>query len=108
MLLALLMAIVGAVLLGRFFQGSLFERLLVLERVVGPTEPAAVTTSSSRAVLVGQLGHAVTDLYPSGRIELAGQRYEARSELGPIAHGAAVRVVSESDFGLVVVEAPAA
>ena len=108
LLLALLMAIVGAVLLGRFFQGSLFERLLVLERVVGPTEPAAVTTSSSRAVVVGQLGHAVTDLYPSGRIELAGQRYEARSELGPIAHGAAVRVVSESDFGLVVVEAPAA
>jgi len=75
--------------------------------VVGSPEPAAASTSPSRASLVGQLGHTVTDLYPSGRIELAGQRYEARSEHGPIAHGAAVRVVAESDFGLVVVEAPA-
>ena len=91
-------------MLGRFFQGSVFERLLVLDRVVGPEETAPASDLKFRATLVGQLGHAVTDLYPSGRIDLAGERYDARSDLGPIAHGAKVRVVGESDFGLIVVE----
>lgn len=104
LMLALLLAVLGALLLGRFFQGSVFERLLVLDRVVGPVDSAPVSELKVSATLVGQLGHAVTDLYPSGRIELAGQRYDARSDLGPIAHGAKVRVVGKSDFGLIVVE----
>ena len=94
----------GLFLLGRFFQGSVFERLLVLERVVGPANPVSVPDSPRVNSLIGQQGHALTDLYPSGRIELAGQRHDARSELGPITHGAKVRVVGESDFGLIVVE----
>ena len=104
LVLALLFAVVGALLLGRFFQGSVFERLLVLERVVGPANPVSVPDSPRVNSLIGQQGHALTDLYPSGRIELAGQRHDARSELGPITHGAKVRVVGESDFGLIVVE----
>ena len=67
-------------------------------------ETAPASELKVSATLVGQLGHAVTDLYPSGRIDLAGERYDARSDLGPIAHGAKVRVVGESDFGLIVVE----
>ena len=104
LILALLLAVLGALLLGRFFQGSVFERLLVLDRVVGPVDSAPVSGLKVSATLVGQLGHAVTDLYPSGRIDLAGERYDARSDLGPIAHGAKVRVVGKSDFGLIVVE----
>lgn len=104
LILALLLAVLGALLLGRFFQGSVFERLLVLDRVVGPVETAPASELKVSATLVGQLGDAVTDLYPSGRIDLAGERYDARSDLGPIAHGAKVRVVGESDFGLIVVE----
>jgi membrane-bound serine protease (ClpP class) len=52
--------------------------------------------------LVGAEGAAVTDLFPSGRVEIRGQRYEARLEVGFAPAGARVRVVRRTDFNLVV------
>ncbi|HKK18920.1 MAG TPA: NfeD family protein, partial [Opitutales bacterium] len=52
----------------------------------------------------GSEGRAVSDLFPSGRVEIDGRRYEARSALGPIEHGSLIRVKARSDFGLVVEE----
>ena len=56
LILALLLAVLGALLLGRFFQGSVFERLLVLDRVVGPVETAPASELKVSATLVGQAG----------------------------------------------------
>jgi membrane-bound serine protease (ClpP class) len=52
--------------------------------------------------LVGAEGIAVTDLFPSGRVEIDGRRYEARLEVGFAPAGALVRVIRRTDFNLVV------
>ena len=53
-------------------------------------------------VTSGALGVVISPLRPTGTIEIAGKRYEARSEVGEIAAGAAVRVVRRADFVLIV------
>jgi membrane-bound serine protease (ClpP class) len=52
--------------------------------------------------LVGTEGIAVTDLFPSGRVEIGGRRYEARLEVGFAPAGTAVRVIRRTDFNLIV------
>ena len=99
-------AVIGALVLSRFFKGSWMERKLVLEDVAGGSAGTVRAERKSHLPAVGTVGRAVTDLFPSGRVEIEGQRYEARSQLGPIEHGAAVRVVQHSDFGLIVKEEP--
>lgn len=99
-------AVIGALVLSRFFKGSWMERKLVLEDVAGGSAGTVRAERKSHLPAVGAVGRAVTDLFPSGRVEIEGQRYEARSQLGPIEHGAAVRVVQHSDFGLIVKEEP--
>ena len=44
----------------------------------------------------------MTDLFPSGRVEIDGVRWEARVALGTLRHGSRIRVKKGSDFGLVV------
>jgi membrane-bound serine protease (ClpP class) len=99
----------------RFFPGSWVERSFVLASRVGGhsgsggsggdgAPPAA--TAAPRFPPVGSEGTAVTDLYPSGRVEIDGRRYEARSALGPIEHGSRIRVQRTADFGVVVEEIP--
>lgn len=101
------LAVLGALVFSRFFPGSWMERKLVLEGVAGGSAGAIRSERESQLPPLGAVGTAVTDLFPSGRIEIEGQRYEARSALGPIEHGARVRIVKRSDFGLVVEEVPA-
>jgi len=43
-----------------------------------------------------------TALFPSGQVEIAGRRYEARLAVGFAEAGAAVRVTGVAEFGLVV------
>jgi len=52
--------------------------------------------------LIGAKGVAVTALYPSGQVEIEGQRYEARLAVGSVERGAPVIVRARSEFGLVV------
>lgn len=114
-LIAMFIALAGAVVVSRFFPGSRLERSLVLGTAVGggrgdpdphPGGGAAAARGrpEDRAALVGQTGTAVSDLFPSGRVEIGGKRYEARAALGMIRHGAPVRVVRPGDFALVVEE----
>jgi membrane-bound serine protease (ClpP class) len=97
-------AVVGAILFGRFFKGSWFERLLVLEEAAGGSSQTIRAERDSSLPKPGSEGIAVSDLFPSGRVEIDGQRFEARSALGPIEHGSRIRVKASSDFGLVVEE----
>jgi len=50
----------------------------------------------------GSTGVAVTDLYPSGEIEIDDRRYQARTLYGQIESGSDVVVVDHKDFALIV------
>ncbi len=104
MVFGLSLAVFGALLFGRLFKGSPFERLLVLETAVGA--PVATGGQEPARVLPepGTEGITVSDLFPSGRIEIDGVRYEARSALGPIERGRRVRVTAQNNFTLTVEE----
>jgi membrane-bound serine protease (ClpP class) len=97
-------AVFGAILLSRLFPGSWMERKLVLASASGGT--GKVIRRARRSCLPGSgaRGVAVTDLFPSGRVEIDGKRYEARSALGTIKKGTPVRVKQSTDFSLVVEE----
>ena len=52
--------------------------------------------------MTGSSGLAITALFPSGRVEIEGIRYDARSNLGVIDNGSAVQVVAVRDKTLIV------
>jgi membrane-bound serine protease (ClpP class) len=68
--------------------------------------PAASQLAQSQlesvSAVVGQRGVAATALMPSGQVEVAGGRYEARVEVGSIEQGAKIVVVRRTGFSLVV------
>jgi membrane-bound serine protease (ClpP class) len=94
----------GALLVARFLKGSWFERQLVLESSAGGDSQTIRKERESKLPSPGSSGIALTPLHPGGRVEIAGRRYEAHCAVGSIARGKSVRVVSSSDFDLVVEE----
>ncbi len=81
---------------------------MVLESAVAG-EPGAIhalNVSSPDAPkgleLIGKQGHAVTDLFPSGQVEISGSRYEAKLAMGFADAGTPVTVTGVSEFGLTV------
>ncbi len=67
-------------------------------RALNSIEPDAPEAGS----LIGQEGIAATGLFPSGQVEIAGKRYEARIAIGFATAGTPVTVTAISEFGLVV------
>lgn len=103
--LGLVIAAVLGIALARFLpRGWIWDRLVVQTTVGGAAQRAGGSAELAAAVgeLVGQQGLAVTALRPSGQVEIGGQRYEARVEIGGIDRGQAVVVRGQSDFGLIV------
>jgi membrane-bound serine protease (ClpP class) len=101
--LALSLVVAGGLvaLLYRFLPcGWIGDRLAVSGAVAGAGVPLAVL--DEQEALVGCEGVAATGLFPSGQVEIAGRRYEARVEVGALAAGTAVRVVRRTDFNLIV------
>lgn len=98
-------AVFGALLVGRFFKGSFLERRMVLADVAGGQGGVLREARKASLPKEGAVGEAITDLFPSGRVEIKGVRYDARSSLGSIDCGARVVVVKSSDFALIVKEA---
>ena len=96
----------GALLVARFFKGSWFERQLVLENAAGGNSQVIRQERELKLPGFGSEGIALTPLHPGGRVEIAGQRYEARCAVGSIERGKSIRVVSSSDFDLIVEETP--
>jgi membrane-bound serine protease (ClpP class) len=75
---------------------------MILEAAVGG-EPAHFSGSESgTASLIGQTGVAATALFPSGQVEIAGRRYEAKLAVGFADVGAPVIVTGQGEFGLTV------
>lgn len=113
LLFGLALAIVGGILLVRFLPQSWFwDRLVLAESVDGRQADSTATleTSTNTAArsrcaafpVEGATGIALTALFPSGRVEIEGVRYPARSESGYIEKGEMVTVVECREATLVV------
>ena len=88
-------AFFGALLIGRFMPRSWFWDRIVLQTAV-PSTPVP------QVVAEGQEGIAITDLHPSGEVEIEGRRYQAKTSIGDIGKGTVVVVVDRHDFCLIV------
>jgi membrane-bound serine protease (ClpP class) len=95
-------AVFGALLLSRFFPGSWMERKLVLASAAGGSSESLRAQRAAHLPQPGALGVAVTDLFPSGHVEIDGHRYDARSALGSIDRGSRIEVQRLADFSLIV------
>lgn len=56
--------------------------------------------------MVGLKGIAVTDLDPTGHVQVSGELWTARSSCGPIGKGSRVEVMDQHKMALVVKPAP--
>jgi membrane-bound serine protease (ClpP class) len=95
-------ALFGALIVSRLLKGSSIERKLVLQTAAGGNGPAIRQARESTLPKAGSEGIALTPLHPGGRVEIEGQRYEAHCSVGMVERGACIRVVSSSDFELIV------
>jgi membrane-bound serine protease (ClpP class) len=75
---------------------------MVLDAAVRGEPDSYVSASVRAATMAGQTGIAVTPLYPSGQVEIAGKRYEARLAVGFADAGVPVVVTRQGEFGLLV------
>ena len=102
MIFGISIAFAGALIVSRLLSDSWIERALVLETAAGGDSQAIRETRESALPKPGTEGVALTPLHPGGRVEIDGQRYEAHCSVGLIERGVAIRVVSSSDFELIV------
>lgn len=111
--LAMVVAVVTALALGRFLPRGWFWDKMILEAAVegDAGTPAAGMAGSGGAdfgapegadQLLGATGVAVSALRPMGEVEVGGRRYEARADLGALERGETVRVVGRSGRTLIV------
>jgi membrane-bound serine protease (ClpP class) len=110
-LVGVTVAVLAFLALLRFLpEGGPWSRLVLQTAVRGepaPVRPLIAGTDTIRAEsIIGQTGVAVTPLFPSGQVELAGRRYEARMAMGFAEAGAKVVVTGRAEFGLIVEPIP--
>ena len=91
----------------KFMPESYIWNHLVLSRSIAGTSRGTGEDSASarEGTLVGLEGIAVTDLYPSGEVEIDGYRYSAQLEVGTLEKGERIRVAKSGPFGLIVEKA---
>ena len=103
--LGLLVSVGLAAALAKFIpRGWFFSRLAVAAPIAGSAQLAgsAPEVGAMAASLEGRRGVAATGLFPSGQVEIDGQRFEARTEVGTLAAGTRIVVRRKTDFGLIV------
>jgi membrane-bound serine protease (ClpP class) len=107
--LAMLISVALALLLLRFLPRTWFWDRLVLSAAIGANSQGSATASAPSAAgvaavdpLVGRTAVTVTAMFPSGEVEIDGQRYQARHDLGFVPAGTPVVVTGRTDFGLLV------
>jgi membrane-bound serine protease (ClpP class) len=94
-------AILIFLLMLRFMPSGGLWGKMVLESAVGG-ETTLSSVARHEPTLIGATGRAVTALFPSGQIEIGGNRYDARLALGTVPPGTDVKVVSVGEFELTV------
>jgi len=94
----LALAIVGGLALLRFLpKGMFWDRVVLAAAATGTSAP-----DIEEETLIGREGVAATALFPSGQIEIDGQRYEARVAVGTVDVGQRVVVRARREFELLV------
>jgi membrane-bound serine protease (ClpP class) len=84
-------------------RGGLWGKMVLDAAVAGvPDLAPTLSGNESTGDLVGQVGIAATPLFPSGQVEIGGNRYEARLAMGFADAGTPVRVVSNHRLALTV------
>jgi len=84
-------------------RGGLWGKMVLDAAIAGgPDFTPSLNGGHSGGDLVGLTGMAVTPLFPSGQVEIAGSRYEARLEMGFAEAGTRVKVVSNKRMSLTV------
>lgn len=96
-LLSLLGAFVLALVIMRVLSRTAFGKSFVLQDA-----ETGFLSAPSASDLVGQVGEALTDLRPSGKIVIAHHRHEATSEREFVARGSRVRVIGREGPMLIV------
>ncbi len=99
----IVIAIVLFLALARFLPKSVFWDRMILAGAVEGTSQGVDPSKSARPV-AGAEGVAVTDLFPTGEIEIDGQRYEARVEVGSVSKGSRIRILRSDVFGYFIEE----
>jgi membrane-bound serine protease (ClpP class) len=105
--LGLVIAVGMGIAFARFLpRGWFLDRLVVQSTIGGAAQFAGGSTDAEGglAALVGRDGVAATTLMPSGQVEIDGQRYEARVDVGSILSGRRIIVRGHTDFSLIVEE----
>ena len=105
--LGLLVTFAGGLAAARILPNTPIWSHLTLGAAVGGQDPVVTGGASSvdtpeSLPEVGDVGVALTQLYPTGEVEIAGRRYEARARAGVIRRGDEVRVMDRKDFSLEV------
>ncbi len=101
--LGIVIAMVLFLALLRFLPKSMVWNRLVLAEAVEGTSLSGDATRADRPG-AGATGVALTDLFPTGEIEIDGKSYEARAEVGSIVKGTPVRILRAETFSYVVEE----
>lgn len=100
--LGVVVAVAGAVVIMRFLPKGWFWDKMILQTVAAPQARATAAKVASAQSMIGLRGVAATDLFPSGQVEINGQRYEAKVAVGAIDAGEEIVVVAKEDFDLLV------
>ncbi len=116
----IILAFILAILFARYTPRSwVLDRLILSSAIAGSSQSAAfqdVSASDSGSEApnpsvtppgkpaLGARGRAVSDLYPSGEVEIDGRRFQAHSEYGSTESGSEIEVVGYGDFNIVVRE----
>ncbi len=100
----LALAFAGMVAFARFMPRSfLWDKMILTAGIGGTAQGAAgVGFPASTRAEIGAMGVVISDLLPSGEVEIDGRRYEARIDHGSATRGDSVEVVGYRDFGIVV------
>lgn len=82
----------------------LWNRLVLSETIEGTVQSVNQKNSDNIKLngITGSEGRCVSELFPSGEVEINGKRYDAKSNLGKIHKGEKIRVLKSADFELVV------
>jgi len=97
-------AFFGLFIASRLFPSSWMGRQMILAESAGTSGAVVREERLKSGPSLRSKGGAITDLFPSGHVEIQGKRYDARSQIGQIEKGSTVRVVRVDDFGLIVEE----
>ncbi|MBK8012500.1 MAG: nodulation protein NfeD [Deltaproteobacteria bacterium] len=101
-LYSLLVTIVLMSVVVRFLPQSRFMRRFILSDSVGRQSPELLAELDDGPIQVGAVGVTITDLRPSGKMDLAGRTFDVVSEHEYIPKGVEVRVLRSTGMSVVV------